>query len=58
MEIRIMQPCACGDDDCIGVDYFIFKTKLLQVRFFNDYGARFLYIHIGEKYKRWMWMYD
>lgn len=55
MNIRINKQCNCGDPDCEARDYFIFKTKLLKIRFFDDYGTVFLYIYLGKKYWRWMW---
>lgn len=54
MILRIMEKCDCSND-CEGKDYFIFKTKLFQIRVFNDYGHEFLYIHVGKRYWRWDW---
>lgn len=55
MNLKIMEKCDCGIDDCGGFDYIIVRTKLFQLRFFYDNGYRFLYIHLGKKYKKWMW---
>ena len=55
MKLIIMQKCDCGYDECGGFDYFIFKTKPFQIRFFNDNGYIFLYIHLGKKILRWDW---
>lgn len=57
MKLKIMQKCDCSDGeyDCGGFDYFIFRSKLFQFRFFNDNGTVFLYMHLGKKYWRWMW---
>lgn len=54
LKIKIMKKCDC-DYDCGGYDYFIFRSKLFQFRFFYDNGYRFLYIHLGTKYWRWDW---
>ncbi|GIN67099.1 hypothetical protein J41TS2_25200 [Bacillus sonorensis] len=54
MKLKIMGKCDCHEE-CEGRDYFIFITKYFQVRLFNDYGYRFLYIHIGKKKWRWDW---
>lgn len=57
MKLKIMQKCDCYKEgyECGGFDYFIFISKLFQIRFFNDNGYKFLYIHLGEKYWRWDW---
>lgn len=54
MRLLINEKCDCNDE-CEARDYFLFKTKLFQIRFFDDYGHKFLYIHVGKKYKRWQW---
>jgi hypothetical protein len=54
MKLRIMKKCDCSEE-CEGKSYFIFKSKLFQIRLFNDYGTKFLYIHFGEKYWKWDW---
>ena len=54
MKLTIMEKCDC-DEKCEGKDYFIFRTKYFQFRFFDDYGTKFLYIHLGKKYWRWDW---
>jgi hypothetical protein len=55
MELRILEKCSCGYEDCGGFDYLVFITKPFQFRFFNDNGYKFLYIHLGQKYWRWDW---
>lgn len=55
MKIIINEKCDC-DEMCDTINYFIFKTKWFQIRFFNDYGGyKFLYIHIGDKIWQWDW---
>jgi len=54
MKLKIMKKCDCREE-CEGFDYLIFRTKLFQIRFFDDYGYKFLYIHLGEKRWRWDW---
>jgi hypothetical protein len=55
MKLIINKRCNYGFEECEAVDYFIFKSKPFQIRFFDDYGTIFLYIHLGKKYWRWMW---
>lgn len=55
MKLRIMRKCNCGFEHCEAIDYFIFRSKWFQFRFFDDYGHKFLYMHIGEKHWRWDW---
>lgn len=52
MVLKIFEKCACSPE-CECKDYFIFRTKYIQIRFFNDYGHKFLYIHLGKHYWRW-----
>lgn len=54
MILKVNEKCDC-DEECEGKDYLIFKIKHFQVRLFNDYGHKFLYIHLGKKFKRWRW---
>lgn len=54
-KLKIWEQCDCGDKGCEGFDYFILRTKVFQIRFFKDCGYKFLYIHVGKKYKRWDW---
>lgn len=54
MKFIINKKCDC-DPSCQAKDYFIFKTKLFQLRFFDDYGTKFLYIHLGNNQWRWDW---
>lgn len=51
-----MKRCDCSKG-CEGFDYFILVTKYFQVRCFDDYGTKFLYIHLGKKIWRWDWYY-
>jgi hypothetical protein len=55
LKLIIDEQCGCGDPECEAIDYFIFETKLFKIRFFDDYGTVFLYVHLGKKYWRWMW---
>lgn len=54
MVLKIMEKCPCSDG-CEGKDYLIFRTKYFQIRFFNDYSVKFLYIHLGKKFWQWNW---
>lgn len=53
MKLIINEKCDCSED-CEAKDYIIFKTKFFQFRSFDDYGTKFIYIHLGKKYWRWV----
>lgn len=54
MELRINEKCDCSES-CDEKDYFIFRIKVFQIKFFDDYGTKYLFIHIGKKVFRWDW---
>jgi hypothetical protein len=54
VKLKINKKCDCCGE-CEEKDYFIFTTKIFQLRFFDDYGTKFIYIHLGKRYWRWSW---
>jgi hypothetical protein len=49
MSLVVMGKCECG---CGNRNYLIFISKLFQLRWFQDYGDWFLYVHFGRRYFR------
>lgn len=52
MMLEIFEKCNCSPE-CEGKHYFTLKTKYIQIRLFDDYGHKFLFLYLGKRYWRW-----